>query len=856
MVDAIGNEESTPVMRTGRQGDDEEEEDDDDDNIIITTERAGTEAMQQDAQTAERSVVNDDVQMQEQGQSGMEVQQASGFSQNQQQQPGFGNMNFNTMNGFNPMMAMQNGGMGMPNFGMNMPMMGEYHVQRMRTMEAIQKLTTGLGMPGMNMDPSMMFNGGFGGMGGMNDMSMMGMGMGGFGGMPNMGMGDPTAGFFGGPQGGYNSNFGNQMNQPFHNNRGFGRPYGRGNGRGRGPGFRGRGNFGFQNQNQNYMSGPQGYDGPPQQYMQQQQQAVGSQAGVIEQDAQPARRGSPSYEPMKSANDNTDNTNLRPSQPLAEGDQGAAADANDIRDADNASAEDDERRRAEENDAVPSQEDAGGEVVDGESFLSRAATECTVAEVQCDHTEHRESNANGFAQHVDNDNQTPLDNDVSMNGMDVTMYHDSYQNESQYQQQGFGFGPRGRGGFRGRGAFRGRGGGFGYGAMTEATDLTPTPAPPINAPSGPKAMREGKPNTGWYSRPQPTPSMPPAVTPQAEEGSRSKQTHREETDNRARSLSRSRSRSRHRGRKHRDDEYESEEEYRRRKKEERRKRKDRGRQDEEADGDDDSRKVRSRDESREDESSSRRHRHRDEDRSSRSHRDRSRDKRRHRHRSRSAEEEPSTNGDKNDRSRRKSKSDRKYEEDYDELDRITDNARSRKHSRREDDHERSSRHGRSSRDDDKGYEREREKTNTRQVIEPPASDEIGFKIKGSKSAAINPSGMAPPPSKRDRHGSRRSSNAVDDSPITLDPYAAERERQHQAREAKEQQRRRSTQSQGLGKRMTRDEDDGDGFEAPRGPKGDQVRGGGAKRRRERKMNVKYEDEVGDGYEEREAGRWR
>ena len=97
-------------------------------------------------------------------------------------------MDYNSMNGFNPMMAMQNG-MGMPGFGMGMPnMMGKQHHQYFRHRNP--QVTFMTGMPGMSMDPSMMMGNNFGAMGGMNDMNMMAsmMGAGGFGaGMPGMG---------------------------------------------------------------------------------------------------------------------------------------------------------------------------------------------------------------------------------------------------------------------------------------------------------------------------------------------------------------------------------------------------------------------------------------------------------------------------------------------------------------------------------------------------------------------------------------------------------------------------------------------------------------------------------------------
>ena len=195
-------------------------------------------------------------------------QNTNGFNGNS-----FANMN---MNGFNPMM-------GMPGFGMGMPgMMGKHDFLPFNH----TRLRSGLGMPGMGMDQSMMFNGGFGG-GGMGDMSMMGMGMGmgGVGGMGNFNeMGGP--GFFPN-QGNYmQSNFGNAHRQNFFHDRGYGRPYGRGYGRGsRGNQFgRGRGGWGYQNHQ----------NGPQHQYAQQQQAYHQTGPNMIENAHH--RRGSPSYD--------------------------------------------------------------------------------------------------------------------------------------------------------------------------------------------------------------------------------------------------------------------------------------------------------------------------------------------------------------------------------------------------------------------------------------------------------------------------------------------------------------------------------------------------------------------------------
>jgi hypothetical protein len=141
----------------------------------------------------------------------------------------------------------------------------------------------GMGMvPGMN--PAMMFNnfGGMGNMGDMNMMSMMGMGMNNMGDMGNFGgMGGP--GFFPQAQGNYmQSNFGNPRQQPFFDNHGQGRPYGRGFGRGRGQyAPRGRGDWHHQQQYGHQQAHSQGGF--------QQQSVVNVETDM------PARRGSPVY---------------------------------------------------------------------------------------------------------------------------------------------------------------------------------------------------------------------------------------------------------------------------------------------------------------------------------------------------------------------------------------------------------------------------------------------------------------------------------------------------------------------------------------------------------------------------------
>lgn len=258
---------------------DQEDEEDDDDDVVITTERPPTEEKQQqgegegegqsNTQNEEEGDASDqNMQMDQQQQNFGFDQNASGFGNGN-----FGNMNMN-MNGFNPMMGMPGFGMGMPN------MMGKSHSAN-RTNTSLRHT------PGM-MDPSMMFNGNFGGMGDMS--AMMGMGMNGMGGGMN-GMGDFNG--MGGPgffpnQGNYmQSNYGNAHRQNFFNDRGYGRGYGRGFGRGRGNQYgRGRGGWGYQQPNQfghNQQFGQNQQDGP-------------QQSGANTMDVPNQRRASPSYE--------------------------------------------------------------------------------------------------------------------------------------------------------------------------------------------------------------------------------------------------------------------------------------------------------------------------------------------------------------------------------------------------------------------------------------------------------------------------------------------------------------------------------------------------------------------------------
>lgn len=839
----------------------EEEEEDDDDDVVITTERP-EEEMQQQTHLEEDEEHDQSGQDQEQEQ--MNGQQNFGFDQNQN----FSNMDFSNMQNFSPMMTMQSG-MGMPNFGMGMPnMMGKYNRRSFNFWRS--KLRGLQGMPGMNMDPSMMFGGGFGGMGGMNDMSMsmmnMGMGMNGmgnFGGMPGMGMGGGP-GFFPPNGGGYNQqNFGSHMTQNFHHSRGYGRPYNRGFGRG-GRGYYGRGRGGWQNysqyhgqnQNQSYMN---------QQY-QQQQNFRGNDESFDASAQQGATRGSPSYEPMNAPDGTASETGQQKRLTDAEraGDTNIAeVNATDETGKPAADTHDDGREES-----VPQL--ANEDVSKGKPRNIVIPSACAYGSARvCTHTET-------LCKEIANDSEVANDTEETATSgapaeraverglqnesvnVDQPALYDQNNHDQQYQQ-GYGHGTRGRGGFRGaRGGFRGRGGAYGYVSMPAEPEPSPAAAPPINAPTGPKAMRAGLPNSGWYSRPQQ--QATPAVAPQSEP----EKPKYVEPEPRARTRSRSRSASRTRDhsdrKKPQDVEEESEDSYERRKDRDRRKRKERdGRDDEDMNGDVSSRKNRSRSESRDDDRSKRRHREKDDEhRSSRSHRERSRDRRRHRNRSRSAERDGSVNGEGYDSSRRKHKSDRRREDEYDESDRAKD--RSRRRSRRDDDREpdgkdrsnESSRHARSSRD-------EREPEKIQSVVEPP-EEEFEFKIKG-KSASMKQgldSSMAPPATfgreRTERRSSVQASTPVTPSTPVVDPYAADRENHRKKREAEQQKRMegRRQSSQSLGKH-SRDEDE---FEAPTGPRGDSGRNGKRVRKDLRRHSLKYEGEVGEGYDERETRHWR
>ncbi|KAK5174680.1 uncharacterized protein LTR77_001762 [Saxophila tyrrhenica] len=857
--------ERTTATPTARHEDGDEEADDDDD-IVITTERPEDDREQHEYEEEQQQAGGE-----EHGEAGYsegydqshmhgEQQNFNSVQSDNQNMQGFNNMDFNNMSGFNPMMGgMQNGMGSMPNFGMMPNMMGKSAPLAPREFyKGKPRLRRPPPRKGM-MDPSMMFGGGFG------DMSMMNMGMGGnFGGMAGgfggggmgMGGGNGPPGFFPG-NGGYNqqSNFhGNHMHQNFHNNRGYGgnRPYGRGRGFDRGRGWndgfagRGRGRGGWQNQPFGQHQGP-GYMNQNQQYHQQQHPPPRPQQRSQVQDAQhdkmptaPSndRRRSPSYEPMFGAtekitrddtNDHTGAENGDETNPTGPTTQDNPAEGMTW-----------ERRRKMRTEGAWQR--LGGDIGFGECF----GAEDLLDDSEDDETNDRDAGVVGATDGGEGDvggqEGEFAAGDDGMRGEELggedggAMQAEGGYEDQEYQQD-MGYEPRSG---RGNGA-------YGYVATAVAGEAAAPAevAPPINAPTGPKAMRAGLPNSGYYShRPQQQPK-PVTTAPLSTTSSGIKtSTPRADLDReRSRSYSRSRHESRRESTRARDDDYyDDDEDYRREKDRERRKRKERERERKyEDDGDrrGSSRKDRGRSESPVDDYSSRRHRDKHERRSSHSYRDRSSDRHRRRHRSRSRDEDMSgsMNGrsdDKDYESRHKSKSDRRHRNESDfGYDGTRDKDKSSRRSSKYDydeSKERSSKHSRSSKD----KESHRSDRKGSKPL-PSEDDDIGFRIKGTRSAAIRAPVLdtaMPPPSSRERKHDRRSSGATHKptpqtpSTPTNDPYAEERERRQRERVDRESLLRRGSE-QSLGKRMSREEKEEGGRKKPK-----------------RKIVAKYEDEIG------------
>jgi hypothetical protein len=384
------------------------------------------------------------------------------------------------------------------------------------------------------------------------------------------------------------------------------------------------------------------------------------------------------------------------------------------------------------------------------------------------------------------------------NNVDTSNEHGMVQ--GQWQNSRGAFRGRGRGGFRGRGGWQ-------YNETREFSQpiVEPKGVGVEGAPTGPKALREGKPNTGWSGIARGGAAIRGGrggfanATPAAP-GSSTSHDHREEksassapvnappnltivrtTNDRGRSASRtasrsrsqSRSRSKSRRRSHRQRSVTPSESEHDRKKERRRHRSSRKREDvdetrveEPKDRDERKSHDRPHEDSVDDKYRSSR---RDNDRR-RSHRDTSKDRRRHRHRSRSAS--PGKNGDVDHETRASGSvngndvdSDKKHHRDKyrdrsrdrdREKDRHREKDRDKKRSRRdrsrtpESDHEhRSSRRSRKEKERDKDRERDRSRQRDAPVSarssqpQTPIEPEAEFKIQGRSKDRVKPPPTGP-----------------------------------------------------------------------------------------------------------------
>jgi hypothetical protein len=276
------------------------------------------------------------------------------------------------------------------------------------------------------------------------------------------------------------------------------------------------------------------------------------------------------------------------------------------------------------------------------------------------------------SEHINGAGEYGQQTDYNSNN-DASLEHGMAQGQCQNPRGGFR--GRGRGGFRGRGGWQ-------YNEGREfsqpQTIVEPKGVGVEGAPTGPKALREGKPNTGWSGIARGGIALRGRggfanAVPAAPASSSGHGDHREEksacsalvkvltkltairtanararspsrTPSRSRSQSRSRSRSRRRSHRRRsvtpsESEHERKRERRRHRSSRKREDADEARVEEHKDRDERKSHDRSRDDSEDDKYRSSR---RDNDRR-RSHRDTSKDRRRHRHRSRSAS--PAKNGD-------------------------------------------------------------------------------------------------------------------------------------------------------------------------------------------------------------------
>jgi hypothetical protein len=171
----INGDAAHAVAKITDAEDDDDESDEDD--VVITTEYPEVDEQHQQQQEQGHG----QEQYHEQANNGgnhdqmmamNQQQNFGGFDQNMatfNNGNNFGNMG---MNGFNPMMGMM--GMGMPNMMGKTSFPSSSSSYSRSSHRQQRRLRKAVGMPGMGMDPSMMFNGGFGGMGDMSAMMNMG----------------------------------------------------------------------------------------------------------------------------------------------------------------------------------------------------------------------------------------------------------------------------------------------------------------------------------------------------------------------------------------------------------------------------------------------------------------------------------------------------------------------------------------------------------------------------------------------------------------------------------------------------------------------------------------------------------
>ncbi|CAG8958150.1 hypothetical protein HYFRA_00000499 [Hymenoscyphus fraxineus] len=379
-----------------------------------------------------------------------------------------------------------------------------------------------MGMPGMNMDPmamqAMLMNGGFGA--GMNGMPMgMGMGMGGF----NGGMGSGFNNGWNDQSSWSNDNFSNHPNGQGDYGNNFGSAH---------TGYNQTNNYGRPNQYNDYQNGygPQGYRGRGRGrgggYGRGGGFGHGSNEAFSQQLPQQFGSGQQAHGPISE-------TGTVPTGPKADSVPAGNVDefGREIR-AKSGDQEDSSEKPTTVAGAEPNNDGnvvESAQATDGgpESYGngSTEANEGSTMPIQTfDEAQAAAFQANGH------------------NG-----YYDGYMNGSGYGASRGGFSH----GFRG-----GRGGGFG--AMQPPVKPVDVP---INAPKGPKAMREGMPNTSIRGRPfsiaargssRNDASASASVAPEpSDKEQRDKSPSRERSRERSKSRERRRSRSGSRSRHHR-----------------------------------------------------------------------------------------------------------------------------------------------------------------------------------------------------------------------------------------------------------------------------------------------------------------